>query len=115
MNVRHPLSILAVLAASIILCSSALAQITGTVKLDGAPPDMPAIDMSGVPACASQHKGAKVREQTVVAGANGALANVVVSINTPEGATLPAIKPSAPAELTQKGCMYEPHVLAMQV
>jgi plastocyanin len=76
---------------------------------------MPAIDMGGKPECAAQHKGAKVREQTVIVGAKGALANVVVSINTPEGQTLPAIKPTAAAELTQKGCMYEPHVLAMQV
>jgi len=111
MNVRHWLSALA-LAGAAGLCSSASAQVTGTIKLDGKAPEMPVIDMSGVPQCATQHAGQTVTEQTVVVGKDGGLANVVVSIVPAEGTTLPEVK-HPEAVLDQKGCMYDPHVIAM--
>src|SRR5687767_14457195 len=88
------------------------ADITGTVNLDGAAPKMNDVDMSGVKECAAQHAD-PVTEQTVVADDKGNLANVIVAIKKEEGKDLPGEAPSEPAVLDQKGCMYEPHALAL--
>src|SRR5688572_14948973 len=92
--------------------SAAFAEIKGKVTLDGKPPEMKEIDMSAVKECATQHAD-PVTEQTVVADDKGNLANVIVAIKKEEGKDLPGEAPSEPAVLDQKGCMYEPHVLAM--
>src|SRR5947207_12211029 len=98
------------LALSAGACSFSFGQITGKVKLDGKPPEMKDIDMSGVKECAAQHPD-PVQEQTVVADDKGDLANVVVAIKKTEGQDLPAEQPKQPAVLDQKTCMYSPHVL----
>jgi plastocyanin len=102
----------AVLTAGI--CSTSFGQITGSVKLDGTPPVMKQIDMSGVPQCAALHKD-PVFEQTVVAGDKGELANVVVFIKAADGQKLGGAIPTTPVTITQKGCMYHPHVIACMV
>jgi hypothetical protein len=94
------------------LASFASADITGKVTLDGKPPEMKDIDMSGVKECASQHPD-PVADQTVVADDKGNLANVIVAIKKEEGKDLPGEMPKEPAVLDQKACMYQPHVLAM--
>jgi plastocyanin len=93
-----------------------MAQVTGTVKLDGKAPEAAKIDMSSVAQCAGQHKD-PVMQETVIVGKDGGLANVVVSIKKDEGMTLPGDDkaPDAPAVLSQKGCQYVPHVVAVQV
>jgi hypothetical protein len=111
MKVRTAVAALA-MAAGLSLSSFALADITGKVSLDGKPPEMKDIDMSGVKECAAQHPD-PVQEQTVVADEKGNLANVIVAIKKEEGKDLPGEVPKEPAVLDQKGCMYEPHVLAM--
>lgn len=95
------------------LASPARADITGKVTLDGKAPEMKEIDMSAVKECAAQHPD-PVNEQTVVADDKGNLANVIVSIKKEEGKDLGGDAKTEPAVLDQKGCMYEPHVLAMQ-
>ena len=102
----------AVLSAGI--CSTTFAQITGAVKLEGTPPEMKQIDMKSNPQCMAMHKD-PVFEDTVVAGDKGELANVVVSIKPAEGAKLKGDVPTTPAKITQKGCMYHPHVVACMV
>ena len=92
--------------------SVASAEITGKVTLEGKAPEAKEIDMSGVKECAALHAD-PVTEQTVVADESGNLANVIVAIKKAEGQDLPGDPPAEPAELDQKGCMYEPHVLAM--
>src|SRR5688500_622780 len=92
--------------------SLAFAEIKGKVTLDGKPPEMKEIDMSAVKECAAQHAD-PVTEQTVVADDKGNLANVIVAIKKEEGKDLPGEAPSEPAVLDQKGCMYEPHAIAM--
>jgi plastocyanin len=86
------------------------ADVTGKVTLTGTPPEMKVIDMSATPECAALHPD-PVTEETVIVGDNGELKNVVVSIK--KTADLKGDLPKSPAVLDQKGCMYEPHVLAM--
>ncbi|MFZ0797429.1 MAG: hypothetical protein WAM98_06550, partial [Terriglobales bacterium] len=55
-------------------------QITGIVKLDGTAPHQKPIDMSKEPSCAAIHKDKPITTESVVTGANGGMANVVVYI-----------------------------------
>src|SRR5947208_2087106 len=96
-------------AISLAVSSVALADVTGKVTLDGKAPEMKTIDMSGVKECNDQHPD-PVSEQTVVADDKGNLANVVVYVKKEEGQEIPGEAPKQPLEITQKGCMYEPHV-----
>lgn len=95
------------------LNAAAQGSITGSVKLNGTAPHMRGIDMSKDPYCASQHTNSPVKMETVVVGQGNGLENVVLYIS--EG--LPANLASTPAKevpvFDQKGCMYSPHVLAM--
>jgi plastocyanin len=103
------------IALSVGICSAALAQITGTVKLEGNPPVMQPIQgIANDPNCAKLHKN-PVTEETVVVGNNGELQNVVVSIKPAAGQKVPAAVPGKPAVLDQKGCVYHPHVVAVMV
>lgn len=101
-------------AVSALFGGAAFAQVTGTVKVDGKVPEAKPIEMSAVKECAQQHAD-PVYDETVVAGENGELANVVVAIKTDDAGALGGEVPKAPAVLDQKGCVYEPHVLALMV
>ena len=105
---------LALLRSAPSVGAAATSQITGTVKLDGQAPHAKPIDMSKDPACAQTRSGAPPTTENVVVGGNGGLANVVIYISQGltgnEGAT-----PSQPATIDQKGCVYVPHVVAMNV
>ena len=96
------------------LCGAARADIKGSVKLDGKPPEMPEIKMAAVAECAKQHKD-PVFEETIVAGDKGELANVIVSLKPDDPSALGGEVPKEAAVLDQKGCQYVPHVLAMMV
>ena len=110
MKTRNWLSALALSAG---FSTVAMAQVGGTVKLDGKAPEMAKIDMAAIPLCADQHK-TPVTQETVVTGADNGLANVVVSIKLDEGqAVPPPAAPLPPAVLDQKGCQYSPHVIAL--
>jgi len=87
------------------------ATISGAVKLDGAVPKEPVIQMAADPYCQSQHT-TPVMDEEVVAGGAGELANVFVYVENVSG-TFPA--PSTPVVLDQKGCQYHPHVNAVMV
>ena len=86
-------------------------QITGTVKLDGTAPHQKPIDMGKEPSCAAVHKDKPVATESVVVGANGGLANVVVFIS--QGLTGNEPPSTQPVEIDQKGCLYIPHVVAL--
>jgi len=85
-------------------------QITGTVKLDGAAPHQKPIDMSKDPSCAQTRSGPAAMESVVV-GANGGLANVVVYVS--QGLSGSEAASSQPVKMEQKGCQYVPHVVAV--
>jgi plastocyanin len=90
-------------------------QITGSVVLKGDPPDMPQIKaMAAVAQCAELHKD-PVFEDSVVVGDKNELANVIVFIKPAAGQALKGPQKETPAVLDQKGCMYTPHVIAVQV
>lgn len=86
-------------------------SISGTVYLDGSPPNLPPINMQSEPACAKAHpSGAPA--QAIVVGSNGAMANVVVYIKRGL-ADYRFEPPSKPAVLDQRNCTYQPRVIAL--
>ena len=87
------------------------ATLSGTIKFAGTAPAMPTIQMNADPYCQSQHTGAPPKDEEVVVGPGGELANVIVFVkNAPAGGTT-----STPAVIDQHGCQYHPHVQAVEV
>lgn len=87
-------------------------SLKGEVKFEGTPPKGTRIDMSADPLCAKAHPTPLTTEDVVV-GAGGGLENVVVYVS--EGLTAHDFQPPQDAvTLEQKGCQYQPHVVAMQ-
>lgn len=88
-------------------------DIVGTVRLEGDPPDFHSIDMSAEPECVKVNSKPVV-PPIVVTGEHGALANVAVYVKSGLGRYKYDV-PTTPVVLNQKGCMYEPRVLALRV
>jgi hypothetical protein len=86
-------------------------SISGTVTLDGTAPAFKPIDMSAEATCV-QANPLPVVPPIVVTGAHGTLANVVVYVKSGLGSYHFDV-PSSPVVLDQKGCMYQPRVLAV--
>jgi plastocyanin len=93
---------------------STTGSITGTVILTGAPPPPKLIYMMAEPMCDKMHP-TPVESPEVVVGMDGALANAVVYIKSGLGNYIYDYKMASKVRLSQKGCMYEPHVLALMV
>ena len=92
--------------------NGATATLTGVVKFMGTAPRATPIKMAADPSCAKQHP-TPVLSQEIVTDAKGGLQNVIVFVAN--GLTQQTFEPpSQPVVLDQKGCMYQPHVLAMQ-
>lgn len=94
--------------------TGASAQVTGKVTLDGEAPEPQEIQMAADAKCAAAHAD-PVYDESIVAGENGELANVVLSLVAPEGKELKGEIPTEPAVLDQIGCQYTPHVIALMV
>jgi plastocyanin len=88
------------------------AVIVGVATVVGANPGPKPISMSADPSCAKQHTKT-VLAQDVVADAKGRLQNVVVFVSDGLGGRA-FDPPKTPAVISQKGCQYEPHVVAVQ-
>lgn len=86
--------------------------LSGTVKFEGTAPKPTKIDMSFDPNCAKAHPTPQMTEE-VVTGAGGGLANVVVYVADGLG-NQTFQPPTQPVVLEQKGCVYVPHVIALQ-
>jgi Carboxypeptidase regulatory-like domain len=95
--------------------AAATGSITGTVKLDGTAPHQRGIDMSKDPYCAKLHASDPAHMQLVEVGTNNGLENVVLYISQGLSGDAANQKPSNVPVFDQKGCMYTPHVLAMDV
>jgi len=86
--------------------------VRGVVKIDGPVPKSAHISMTSDPSCAKSHPGGAMADD-VVADAGGGLENVIVFVSQGlEGRNFDP--PAQPAVITQKGCMYSPHVVAIQ-
>jgi len=120
---RHAFAVLSAIVVAALMASvvgervkaAGEGTITGTVKLDGTAPHMKGIDMSKDPYCVSQHKDSPVKLQSVVVGDNGGLENVVLYISQGLPAAAASAVPSEEPTFDQKGCMYLPHVMAVDV
>jgi len=88
------------------------ASLKGVVKFEGTAPKPKLISMSADPSCAKQHPS-PVFTQEVVADAKGDLQNVVVFVSEGLGDRT-FDPPTQPVVVEQKGCMYQPHVLAVR-
>lgn len=92
--------------------SANAAHITGVVKFTGTAPKPKKISMAADAFCKTAH-AESVAAEDIVVSPNGALGNVYVYVKSGLGqATFPA--PKEPAVLDQEGCLYKPHVLAVQ-
>jgi len=85
------------------------ATIAGTVKLTGTPPQMAMTKRDADPFCAKT----PMKEEEVIAGAGGALKNVVVRIS--KGLSGHYNPPAAAAVVDQSACMYRPRVQGIVV
>lgn len=100
----------------LVLLAGAVAHggtITGTIKYEGEVPDLPPYDMSGVSACHTMHTK-PIANEILVLGEGQTMANVVVRVKS----GLPKKEypvSSEPIVLDQRGCVYAPHVVAIQV
>jgi len=100
---------LAVLVLLMPLPALAAGSITGTVRAEKAPRDLPAVKIAKDAAVCGQEAA---RDALVVAP-DGGLANVVVSLKGAKPSQPPA--PVAGAAVDQVGCRYTPHVQAVTV
>jgi plastocyanin len=90
---------------------STVGDVSGKVTLNGTPPTFKAINMSAEPYCSKAHP-TPVTPQDVVTGSGGTLQNVVVYVKDGLGDRAFDV-PKDAVVLQQKGCMYQPHVVAL--
>lgn len=87
-------------------------SVSGMVNFTGTAPEAVPIQMSADPYCLSQHSD-PVNGARVVVNDDGTLQHVFVYVKEGlEGMSFTGA--SEPAELTQNGCLYAPHVLGVQ-
>lgn len=93
--------------------SKATCTLVFKAKVKGTPPKMRALKFDADPKCGEAHKE-EVLKEDVVADKEGRLANVIVWVSKGSEAWTYDPKTEA-ASLDQKGCLYIPHVLTVQV
>lgn len=85
----------------------------GFTVFKGDPPKRRKLDMGSDPTCADMQSDV-LTDESVIIDENGALANVFVYVRKGlEGWDFPV--PTESATISQKGCVYEPHVIGVQV
>ena len=88
-------------------------EIAGKIYFQGTKPKLLPIKMGKDPVCVSEHSGTVYAQDGEVNG-NGTLPNAFVYVKS-SSAKLQETAPRNSVDLTQKGCMYEPHVLGIMV
>ena len=93
--------------------AAAAGSLVGSVKLEGPPPKRAPINMAREPSCAAAMHGSPVLAEDIVTDAAGNLQNVAVYISAglPDSGLAP---PQEPAVISQNGCAFKPHVVALQ-
>jgi hypothetical protein len=89
-----------------------MGAIEGRLRLAGPAPANPIIRMGADPMCGRQYSGRRPVHEFVVRGADGGLANAFVDLQGKFPATTAIVDP---VTLDQRGCLYAPRVLGMQV
>ncbi|MBI4575947.1 MAG: hypothetical protein HY722_06760 [Planctomycetes bacterium] len=89
------------------------ATVRGVVRFEGEAPRRRPLQWTADPVCQSQH-AEPLLDESVVVGAGGGLHNVFVWVKEGLG-TWSFPVPGTPATLEQRGCVYLPHVLGLQV
>jgi plastocyanin len=92
--------------------TSAGATVRGSVRFTGNVPAAKATSMAADPVCARQHPTPVMAQEVMVDG-NGELENVIVFVSEGLGERT-FDTPAQPAVVEQKGCLYQPHVLAVR-
>jgi plastocyanin len=88
------------------------ASVVGKVKFQGTLPQPARVSMSADPSCAKLHPAPAVG-QDFVAGSDNSLGNVIVFISDGlQNRTFDV--PTEEVTFEQKGCIYEPHVVAVR-
>ncbi len=117
MNARPTLISFAVLGTALGLVLSTVpafagGSVSGTIKFDGEPPTRRTVKMDADPKCTAANPDGRLGEVFVVN--DGKLQNVFVYVK--EGLGDQEFEaPKEPVHLDQKGCMYSPHVIGVQV
>ena len=100
------------IAALAVAPGARAADIIGTVTLNGTPPpEVPYTPLMNDPTCGAMYTTTPTTHFYVV-GPNHELADVIVSLKGVTGKSTGASQP--PVVLDQKGCLYQPQILAMQ-
>jgi len=86
------------------------ATITGKVTFTGAAPKAATLKMDADPVCAKAHTK-PVKSEEVIVNSNGTLKNCLVYVKSGLSGTY---APSSTSEIDQVGCIYTPHLLAVQ-
>jgi plastocyanin len=90
--------------------ATATARVFGSIKLEGKPPVMAALQPGGSRYCVMNARG--MTEQDVLVTKDGKLRNVIVYVRSGfEGRTYTA--PDEPRVLDQQRCLYVPHVFTI--
>jgi plastocyanin len=92
--------------------SAARGTIRGHVRLTGPAPEEVPIRMRADPMCDKANGGKTVRWEAVVADADGNLANVFVRL---QGSFPSAAAPTTAVTIDQRGCLYVPRVVGLQL
>ena len=76
-------------------------------------PKIKDVDMGSTPGCMDIH-GGNPKSETLVLGDDNSIANILVRVRRGLPTTASYTTPSDIAEVDQYGCVYKPHVLAIQ-
>ena len=102
--------LIAVVLFSTIYSNIHAGSLKGSVRFDGKPPKKKKLRMDADPVCGSAHSGPVFSESFKV-NSNGDLAECLVWLRNVEYS---GGVPKEPVVIDQKGCIYIPHVFAMQ-
>src|ERR1700733_14368009 len=94
-----------------VVAISTVGAVSGTVTLDGKPVPAKPINMSAEPYCQKEHPKPVVPPEVVVDD-KGDLSNVEIYVKEGLGDYM-FDTPKEPVVLNQKGCMYDPHIIAL--
>ena len=89
-------------------------SVSGMVTFTGTPAADVPIDLTEEDVCAAKHQTPPVTRSAIVGG-DGGLGNVFVHVTSGPGTTLQFPTSTDQEVLDQNGCIYEPHVIALQI